>query len=357
MLEKFGGYNPEAKKPYNNVLKKALVIDMAVGALEGCAADKKHFNDSSNEFFGEQQNGTDENSAIGECIYRQEDELNAGNVSSLQGELKLEVRGNARMSAELARITISEAAVYYAVQYSASTRGLEKKFDRILHDEEYRVRVNSLIKKYCKEFNVPSDIAYGVAALESGFDMEAQSGVGAKGIYQMMDNTSSDARLQLPGADAMEQNIYSGIKYLSILYERYGQWSIAMMAYSTGPKSLSDKLRDKAQCDYESEYGNDQSHWREFLEKHNINGVTLYSNKYYGLGGIHPFQYPFDEDAIRKLANDIANGTLRAGELTDLVSPEDFRKACLRYPNLKTRIINKAGASRAQEIFRRLKIK
>jgi hypothetical protein len=260
------------------------------------------------------------------------------------------------MAAELGRIAKSEAAVYYAVQYSATTAGLERKFNKVLVDKAYRERLDGFIRKYCEEFRVPYSIAYGIAANESGFNFGVESRVGAKGVFQVMDATASDKDLQLPGVSDLEKNVYAGIRYLSILYERYGQWSIAMMVYSTGPGNFTKKLRDKAGLDYQEEYGNDQGHWREFFEKYKINAVTLYSQEHYGLGGIHPFQYPFYVLAISELAERIMQGEFKLGKLPDLISPKEFRRTCNAYPNVIGRIKNKAGAANAEEIFRRLKI-
>lgn len=278
------------------------------------------------------------------------------NRDVLKEELAKSVEGSAELKAELDRISSSEKAVYYAVQYGASTAGLEKKFGQVLEDGEYRKRVNGLVRKYCAEFKVPYAIAYGVAANESGFNSSAESQPGAKGIFQLMPDTASSKDLQLEGADDIEKNIYAGIKYLRFMYDRYGQWSMAVMAYSTGSGSFNSKLHDKAKLDYRKEYGNDQEHWHEFLQKNKVNAVKLYSKKHYGLGGMHPFQYPFYVTAISELASRIMQGEFTTGNIPDLMAPNDFRSVCKKYSAVKERIKNKVGTARASEIFKRLKV-
>ena len=368
MSEQFRGFNPEeemfakskdeklslVRKIARSRIGKAAIF--GVGALmgagaEGCGVDEKKQPQTFEEYVESQ---ADQASGNGECAW--ESGKDFVYTHALGDELAKEVRGSREMAAELKRITKSEAAIYYAVQYSASVKGLERKFDRVLHDEEYRIKVNNLIQKYCDEFQVPYDVAYGVAANESGFDIDKVSDVGAKGIFQLMDNTSSDKNLQLPGADFLENNIYGGIKYLKNLYDRYGQWSIAMMAYATGPNSLRNKLKNNSVLDYAEEHGGDQGHWREELAAKDINAVTLYSGKRFGLGGSHPFQYPFYVLAIQKTAMKIMQGEMRSGELEDLVSPEDFRSICKQYPQVKSRIRNKISTKNENEIFTRLKI-
>jgi len=369
MSEQFRGFNPDEEQFNRSTEEKlSLIKKMArsrigkaaifgVGALmgagaEGCSEDKNSQQPQTFEEYVESQ--ADQTPDDGECLWESGKEFVY--THALGDELAKEVRGNREMTAELKRIMKSEAAISYAVQYSASVKGLEKRFDRVLHDEEYRIKVNDLIKKYCDEFQVPYDVAYGVAANESGFDIDKVSSVGARGIFQLMDNTSSDKKLQLPGADFLENNIYGGVKYLRTLYDRYGQWSIAMTAYSTGPNSFNNKLKNNSVLDYVGEHGNDQGHWRKELRDKDINAVTLYSAKGFGLGGSHPFQYPFYVLAVQKTAMKIMQGEMKSGELEDLVSPEDFRSICEQYPQVKSRIQNKISNKNEREIFTRLKI-
>lgn len=369
MSEQFRGFNPDEERLTQSKKEKLFLMKkmarsrigkaaiFGVGALmgagaEGCGEDKNSQQPQTFEEYVENQ--TDQTPDDGECVWESGKEFVY--THALGDELAKEVRGNMEMTAELKRIMKSEAAISYAVQYSASTRGLEKRFNRVLHDEEYRIKVNDLIKKYCDEFQVPYDIAYGVAANESGFDIDKVSSVGARGIFQLMDSAASDKNLQLPGADFLEKNIYGGIKYLRILYDRYGQWSIAMVAYATGPRSFSNKLKNNSVLDYVGEHGNDQGHWREEFEAKDINAVTLYSANGFGLGGSHPFQYPFYVLAVQNTAMKIMQGVMKSGELEDLVSPEDFRSICEQYPQVKSRIQNKISDKNEHEIFARLKI-
>lgn len=358
------GFDPteksEGKSLFARLREKAIMLGAVTtigGGLGGCSTDNA---ESQSQPGGIEEILRGDLGQSVQCDIDNEKETNNSELfnylerTALGRELKMAVEGDEEMTKELSRIVKGEAAVYYAVQCSASTSGLEKKFGRVLKNEKYRKKINGYIRKYCEEFGVPYSVAYGVAANESSFEPSAESHTKAKGIFQMMDNTILNKDLQLGSGDEVENNIYAGIKYLSFLHERYGQWSIAMMAYSTGQNSFRRKLRDDGGCSYEEKYGGDGSHWKEFIADKKINAVTLYSEKYYGLGDIIPFQYPFYILSVTEAAEKIMQGELKSGELKDLVSPEDFRETCANNPRVVERIKRKVSPENFKEITKRL---
>jgi soluble lytic murein transglycosylase-like protein len=89
-------------------------------------------------------------------------------------------------------------------------------------------------------------LAYGLVRTESTFDDHAVSGVGARGLTQVMPKT---ARWLLPGTKAQDlfdrkTNLKLGFRYLNQLTDRYrGNTKLALLAYNRGPGTVDKVLR------------------------------------------------------------------------------------------------------------------
>ena len=100
-----------------------------------------------------------------------------------------------------------------------------------------------LVTAAAAKYGVPADIALSVARTESGFSQSAVSPAGAIGIMQLMPATA--AGLGVNPHDA-SQNVDGGVRYLSQLYQQFGDWSDAVMAYNAGPRRVSNWLQGLA---------------------------------------------------------------------------------------------------------------
>ena len=100
---------------------------------------------------------------------------------------------------------------------------------------ETRVDIQRMIVEEALSGQVPPALALAVARVESNFDADAESPVGARGVMQIMPATARgeygvgedelwDARL----------NIQLGIDFLKQLYVRYGRWDLALSHYNAG---------------------------------------------------------------------------------------------------------------------------
>ena len=125
---------------------------------------------------------------------------------------------------------------------------------KLVHPKDY----SSYIQQYSLEFNVPEAIIYAVIKVESNFDPDAESSVGARGLMQMMPATflelTSDAHL---GENLDDDELYDpqvsikyGTYYLSYLYKYFdNNWDNAICAYNAGMGNVRKWLNDPEYSD------------------------------------------------------------------------------------------------------------
>ncbi len=71
---------------------------------------------------------------------------------------------------------------------------------------------------------------------ESGFDAEAISPAGARGLMQLMPDTA--ASMGVTDIHDPVQNVGAGTRYLAQQYHRYGELQLALAAYNAGPSAV-----------------------------------------------------------------------------------------------------------------------
>jgi soluble lytic murein transglycosylase-like protein len=94
-----------------------------------------------------------------------------------------------------------------------------------------------LIEAAAKRHSVDPALLSGLVKAESGFNPNAQSGVGAKGLTQLMDATARG----LGVSDAFDpaQALEGGAKFLSGLLKQFkGDERLALAAYNAGPGAV-----------------------------------------------------------------------------------------------------------------------
>lgn len=126
--------------------------------------------------------------------------------------------------------------------------------EKATHPQDY----SELVTKYSKEYNVPEDVIYATIKVESNFDPNAISSVGARGLMQIMPSTfewlTGDEHLGENLLPIMlfepEVNIRYGTYYLKYLYTKFDHnWDTVAAAYNGGEGNVAKWLADERYSD------------------------------------------------------------------------------------------------------------
>ena len=129
----------------------------------------------------------------------------------------------------------------------------QKAWQQQLSRREWPKGATELVPKLKPIFaaeRVPEQLVW-VAEVESGFNPEARSPVGAAGLYQLMPETARSLGLRRWPLDQRYQPVPSAqaaARYLKRLHARFGDWQLALAAYNAGEGRVSGLLdRNDAQ--------------------------------------------------------------------------------------------------------------
>lgn len=99
----------------------------------------------------------------------------------------------------------------------------------------YRGEYLEMARTAARRHNVPEDLFLRLVNQESGWNPGAVSTAGARGLAQLMPET---ARLLGVNPDDPRQNLDGGARYLRMMYDRFGDWRLALAAYNAGPLAV-----------------------------------------------------------------------------------------------------------------------
>ena len=95
--------------------------------------------------------------------------------------------------------------------------------------------------KYLEEFNLPSELKF-LPILESALSETAVSSSGAVGLWQFKEETGISCGLQIDQFKDErvhpEASTIAACKYLLEMYDNFGDWNLALMAYQAGPGTI-----------------------------------------------------------------------------------------------------------------------
>lgn len=122
-------------------------------------------------------------------------------------------------------------------------------FDRWTHPKTY----SELITQYASEYDIDETVVYAVIKVESNFQPDAESRVGALGLMQMMPLTFEwltgeehlGEFLPVSALRDPEVSIRYGVYYLRYLRDKFPQsWDVVLAAYNAGEGNVAEWLSD-----------------------------------------------------------------------------------------------------------------
>jgi len=158
--------------------------------------------------------------------------VSGGALSDIQGDL----------------LTVDNDAVVKWIDYfMGKGRGsIQKWLDR-------KAVVDSLIYRQLDEAGLPRELIY-LAAIESGFNPRARSGVGALGTWQFMAGTARHYHLRcdwwVDERQDPEMATRAAVTYLSQLYHHFGNWALVLAGYNTGEHRVDRAIRIAGHDDF-----------------------------------------------------------------------------------------------------------
>lgn len=122
----------------------------------------------------------------------------------------------------------------------------------------YPVEYQEFVESFADEYGLDRYLVYSVIKVESNFDPDATSNVGAKGLMQLMDKTAAECNVKgefgynIPeDLYEPEKNIKLGCYYLSSLMDTYNDMELAVTAYNGGTGNVKKWLKDEKLSDGE----------------------------------------------------------------------------------------------------------
>ncbi len=98
--------------------------------------------------------------------------------------------------------------------------------------------IQDLIREKSRKYDVPESLIQSIVQAESGFDPNAVSPAGAKGLMQLMPGTAKD--LGVSNVFDPAQNLEGGVRYFRQMLDRFDHnVTYALAAYNAGPGNVA----------------------------------------------------------------------------------------------------------------------
>ncbi len=126
-----------------------------------------------------------------------------------------------------------------AQQYSNSSRlkpGAGKDdVTKVRYSGQYKGVYLQMAKAAARKYGVPEDMFLKLVQQESGWNPDVVSAKGAVGLAQLLPTTAD--HLGVDETDP-QSNLDGGARYLSMMFNRFGSWKLALAAYNAGPEAV-----------------------------------------------------------------------------------------------------------------------
>jgi soluble lytic murein transglycosylase-like protein len=150
---------------------------------------------------------------------------------------------------------VAVASVFIVIGAATLKQDTDRTLDFSSDNIEYAppcVQLYSLLEKYSDQYDVPFEIAIGVAREETGYtgpfhwsyDPKQVSYASAYGAMQIQVPTANDnwdervtAKMLLNDLDL---NVHISMKLLARLRKKYGSWKVALGVYNSGRPIIND---------------------------------------------------------------------------------------------------------------------
>lgn len=119
---------------------------------------------------------------------------------------------------------------------SAPAQNAITGYKTVARREVQQLDLVPIILAKAKKYNLDPQLVRAVIEVESAFNPNAVSRVGAGGLMQLMPGTAYN--LGCRDRFDPEQNIEAGAKYLRMMMDRFGSWDLAIAAYNAGPGNV-----------------------------------------------------------------------------------------------------------------------
>jgi membrane-bound lytic murein transglycosylase D len=114
---------------------------------------------------------------------------------------------------------------------------------KMLEDKDYFFPI---FEKFLIQNNQPEELKY-LSLLESGLNPKAISRSKAVGLWQFMSPTGKDMGLKInqyvDERMDIEKSTDAACKYLGQLYNKFGDWELALASYNTGPNRIARVMK------------------------------------------------------------------------------------------------------------------
>lgn len=185
-----------------------------------------------------------------------------------------------------ARLERLNAKTPFNVEYNESLENViksylkrdKKSYERLMAISDYYF---PMFEQMLDNYDIPLEMKY-LAIVESALNPRAKSRVGATGLWQFMFTTGKIYDLDVSSyVDERMDPIMAteaACKYLSKLYDIFGDWDLALAAYNSGPGNVNKAVRRS---------GGYKNYWnlRQFLPRETAGYVPAF------LASMYIFEY------------------------------------------------------------------